>query len=143
VAGVAVRPVGQLGDENLQDLVELFRTEWETRHRDAAEVRAILERPGLVVALAEEDTGRLAAFARLLTDGITTAVIVDFLVSPRHRGRGIGRTLMEAVLSHPDLRDVERLEVACSPEMEPFYEGFGFTADLGGWRYLRRPPSPD
>jgi GNAT superfamily N-acetyltransferase len=56
----------------------------------------------------EEQVG----FARVITDRATFAYLADVFVLEEHRGRGIGKWLVEAVLSHPDCK---ACGVGCSP----------------------------
>lgn len=37
------------------------------------------------------------AFARILTDYVYKALILDVIVEPAYRGRGLGRLLMESI----------------------------------------------
>jgi hypothetical protein len=41
-------------------------------------------------------------------------------------------------VSHPDLREVKHFELYCLPELRPFYEKWGFEADVGGIDLMRR-----
>lgn len=50
----------------------------------------------------------LVGFARVVTDYAVIAWLLDVLVAEDHRGRGIGKALVDAVLSHPDLQNVRR-----------------------------------
>ena len=47
-------------------------------------------------------------FARLVTDRATFAYLADVFVLAEHRGRGVSKRLMEAVVSHPDLQGLRR-----------------------------------
>jgi len=123
-------------------LLQLYRGEWWSRRRSAADVRRILEGSDAVVAVVETDTGALAAFARVLTDGVCLALILDVIVAPRHRGRGVGRLLMDSVLGLPVLRDVVSVELVCQPELVPFYARWGFSGEVGRSRLLRRTADP-
>src|SRR6478736_1196210 len=44
------------------------------------------------------------AFARVISDYTTFANLVDVFVLPEHRGRGYSKSLMDAVLAHPQLQ---------------------------------------
>jgi hypothetical protein len=46
--------------------------------------------------------------------------------------------LMDAVISHPDLKDIESLELHCLPELETFYAKWGFAPNATGTNTLRR-----
>ena len=49
-----------------------------------------------------------AGFARVVTDRATFAYLADVFVLEEHRGRGLGKRLVEAVVSHPDLQGLRR-----------------------------------
>ena len=94
--------------------------------------------PEHLFGVCEPCSGRLLAFARVLTDGVFKAFVFDVIVAKDSRGRGLGSRLMRRILEHPDLREVKHVEVACLPELETFYERLGFTTDVGGIRLMRR-----
>jgi predicted GNAT family N-acyltransferase len=83
-------------------------------------------------------TGRLLGFARVLTDFSYVALIVDVIVRPEWRARGIGSALMEAIVEDPRLAQVQSLELVCQEALEPFYSRWGFTSRVGGSRLMRR-----
>ena len=95
-------------------------------------------RPDLWRAGEEHARRRLAAFARAVTDERYIGLVLDVIVDPTLRGTKLGRTLLDAVCSHPELAAVESLELVCQPELVPFYERWGFTTDVGGSRLMRR-----
>jgi GNAT superfamily N-acetyltransferase len=66
-------------------------------------------------------------FARVVTDAATFAYLADVFVLSSHRGRGLGRRLMAAVLAHPDLQGLRRFMLATRDAHE-LYRQFGFTA---------------
>lgn len=72
------------------------------------------------------DGGRQVGFARVITDRTTFAYLADVFVLPSHRGRGLSRRLMEAVLAHPDLRGLRRSMLA-TRDAHGLYEKVGFT----------------
>lgn len=49
-----------------------------------------------------------AGFARVVTDYATFAWLADVFVLAEHRGAGLGKWLVETVVSHPDLRRLRR-----------------------------------
>ncbi|MGN6382278.1 MAG: GNAT family N-acetyltransferase [Dyella sp.] len=71
--------------------------------------------------------GRQVAFARVVTDGATFGYLADVFVLPEHRGRGHAKTLMAAVMAHPQLQGLRRFSLA-TLDAHALYAGFGFTA---------------
>lgn len=53
-----------------------------------------------------------AGFARVVTDRATFAYLADVFVLEEHRGRGIGKWLVEVIISHPDLQGLRRWMLA-------------------------------
>jgi GNAT superfamily N-acetyltransferase len=53
-----------------------------------------------------------AGFARVVTDRATFAYLADVFVLEEHRGWGLGKRLVEAVVSHPDLQGLRRWMLA-------------------------------
>ena len=65
-------------------------------------------------------------FARVVTDYATFAYLADVFVLEAHRGRGLGKWLIEVVLSHPDLRGLRRWMLATGDAHE-LYRKYGFA----------------
>ena len=65
-------------------------------------------------------------FARVVTDYATFAYLADVFVLEDHRGRGLGKWLIEVVLSHPDLRRLRRWMLATGDAHE-LYRKYGFA----------------
>src|SRR2546426_7061913 len=130
--------IDRLSDGQARDLHALYRNEWWTRDRTLKDTRTMLAHTDFLFGICDEGTGRLAAFARVLTDRVFKAFIFDVIVSPEHRGKGLGSRLMRRILAHPDLRSVNQFELACLPELTEFYERFGFTTEVGRLLLMRR-----
>lgn len=144
-AGRLFQVVHRLTDAQIEELLALYRNEWWTRERREADVRRMLEGADLLFGLCEAGAlgapGPLVAFARVVSDGVYKAALYDVIVAPDCRGQGLGALLMNAVLEHPALAEVEHIEHYCLPELVPFYRSLGFTDELGGLRLMRRKRS--
>jgi GNAT superfamily N-acetyltransferase len=83
------------------------------------------------------------AFARVVTDRATFAWVCDVFVLGEHRGKGVARQLMEAVMSHPDLQGLRNVLLA-TRDAHPLYARFGFMplAEPARWMAIRRPHRP-
>jgi len=71
------------------------------------------------------------AFGRAITDRAVFAYIADVFVIPDRRGQGIGKTLVAAMLKHPDLRGLQVILLR-TRDAEGLYSRFGFQS-------IRRP----
>ena len=72
-----------------------------------------------------DDQGNLAGFARVVTDRATFGYIGDLFVLPEHRGKGLSKCLMGAIMAHPELQNFRRWMLATS-DAHGLYEKFGF-----------------
>lgn len=113
---------------HVEQLCALFAGEWWSVGRARADVERML-RHCEVVTLSDGD--RLVGFARAVTDYAYKALVLDVIVAPSHRGTGLGRRLMDAIMQHPELSRVRHFELYCKPEMKAFYEDWGYTTDVG------------
>jgi GNAT superfamily N-acetyltransferase len=101
----------------------LARSYWASdRPRDTT-ARAIAHSLCFGVYNGEQQIG----FARVVTDYATFAWLADVFIEEEYRGRGLGKWLVEVVLSHPDVQSVPRWLLATRDAHE-LYGKFGFTA---------------
>jgi ribosomal protein S18 acetylase RimI-like enzyme len=74
------------------------------------------------------DGDRLIGFARATSDGIYRATIWDVVIHPDYQGAGLGRKLVQTVLSHPKMCRVERVYLMTT-QQQRFYERIGFEVN--------------
>jgi GNAT superfamily N-acetyltransferase len=67
-----------------------------------------------------------AGFARVVTDRATFAYLADVFVLEEHSGQGIGKWLVEVILSHPDLQGLRRWMLA-TRDAHDLYRRYAFT----------------
>ncbi len=127
--------VDTLSQSQIQTLTEWFEALWWTPNRSLCDVEKMLKH-STIVAFEEESQG-LVAFARILSDQVFKALILDVVVRPDLRKSGIGRTLMDAILQHHTLTEVRHFELYCAPEMKAMYEKWGFSDALGNLTFMR------
>ncbi len=85
-------------------------------------------------------TGAQAGFARVVTDKATFAYLADVFVLDEHRGRGLGKWIVETVLAHPDLQGLRRIALG-TQDAHSLYERYGFRqADVERLMTLDREP---
>lgn len=83
---------------------------------------------------------RQVGFARVVTDRATFAYLCDVYVLEEYRGRGLGKWLIEELLSHSDLQGLRRF-VLVTRDAHGLYKQFGFgpPENPGGYMEIVRP----
>jgi GNAT superfamily N-acetyltransferase len=71
------------------------------------------------------DRGAQVGFARVVTDRATYAYLCDVYVLESHRGRGLGKWLVETVMAHPDLQGLRRFQLV-TRDAHGLYRRHGF-----------------
>ncbi len=66
-------------------------------------------------------------FGRVITDYATFAYLADVFVLPEHRGRGVGRLLIKAMVEHRELSGLRRWLLA-TKDAHGLYQKFGFSS---------------
>ena len=125
-----------LRDDGYEVTTDHDRIDFEVVHRELAASywspgirRAVVERAvahSLPFSLLARG-GAQAGFARAITDAATYAYLADVFVVSEHRGRGLGKWLVECVLSHPELQGLRRWALA-TRDAHGLYRRFGFAA---------------
>jgi len=85
------------------------------------------------------DVQKLIGFARANSDGIYRATIWDVVIHPDYRGAGLGRKLVETVISHPRMNRVERIYLMTTHQQR-FYERIGFEVNSTTTMVLQNQP---
>ncbi len=65
-------------------------------------------------------------FARVITDKATFAYLADVFVIESHRGLGLSKQLMSAVVAHPDLQGLRKFMLTTN-DAHGLYQQYGFT----------------
>jgi len=74
-------------------------------------------------------------FARVVTDRATFAYLCDVYVLESHRGRGLGKWLIEAVMAHADLQGLRRFMLV-TRDAHGLYAPYGFAAPADPERHM-------
>lgn len=92
--------------------------------RDTVERAA---RNSLCFGVYQRAGGRQVGLARVVTDHATFAYLCDVYVLEEHRGHGLGKRLMEAVMAHPALSSARRAMLG-TRDAHGLYARHGFAA---------------
>jgi predicted GNAT family N-acyltransferase len=124
------RVVTDLDSKSTEQLQKLFECTWWTKARSALSLQKMLQ--GSVSVGVHDFEGNLVGFARAITDGVFKAIIADVIVTPDHRGKGIVKMLMDALLTHKALSGIEDFELYCQPDLRELYRKWGFQESPNG-----------
>jgi GNAT superfamily N-acetyltransferase len=92
------------------------------------------------IAFGAYQDGRQVGVARVVTDRATFAWIADVFVDPSARGCGVGKRLMDAIVTHPELQGLRRWLLA-TKDAHGLYEQFGFRPVRGPARFMEIAPA--
>jgi GNAT superfamily N-acetyltransferase len=83
---------------------------------------------------------RQIGFARVVTDRATFAWLGDVFVLDEFRGEGLGKWMIESLLTHPDLQGLRRILLG-TRDAHGLYTQFGFTplGDPSRFLEIHRP----
>jgi GNAT superfamily N-acetyltransferase len=84
-----------------------------------------------------KDDGQIG-FARLVTDFAVAGWICDMFVMPAHRGRGLGRWLLECMMEHPEIKDLRRILLNARDARELYTKYAGFRPLLSPESWLEK-----
>lgn len=124
-------------EKQIRELHQLYKGEWWTGSRTFEDTKSCVEGSQICIGIVDDDEV-LIGFVRVLTDYIFKALIFDVMVSEGSRNMGLGDRLMALVEDHPELTTVKHFELYCLPELSPFYQRHGFSADVGGIKLMRK-----
>lgn len=129
--------ISSLNKEQLEQLIVLYKNEWWTNDRKEIDIIKLLKGGSFVFAYAEQ-LGELAAFSRVLSDGVYKAFVFDVIVSEKFRGCGLATKLMNDILTDHSISCVRHIELYCKLELNEFYKKFGFTSEVGPINLMRK-----
>lgn len=76
-------------------------------------------------------------FARVITDKTTYAYLCDVFIVESFRGKGLGKWLVETVISHPELQGLRKWSLATA-DAHQLYRQLGFTEAKYPSRYMEK-----
>lgn len=79
-------------------------------------------------------------FARVITDTATFAYLCDVFIDDEHKGKGLGKWLVESILKHEQLQGLRRFILA-TKDAHGLYKQFGFEqlSNVDRWMHIHDP----
>jgi GNAT superfamily N-acetyltransferase len=108
--------------------VRLFgTTSWDPEGRLTVPAAAAALAPTWYAVSAYEGE-RLVGTGRIIGDGVLHALLVDVIVDPDYRHRGIGSAIVERLAAECRRHRIVDVQLFCAFGVSPFYERLGFAA---------------
>jgi ribosomal protein S18 acetylase RimI-like enzyme len=115
-------------------LKELYQSAPWAKERSLQDIKRALTNSTLVISAWEREL--LVGFARVLSDKVFRATIWDVIVHPDYQREGIGSMIIEKIITHPTLRNVDRFWL--NTKQPEFYKKFGFASSHEGMLLQRK-----
>lgn len=109
----------------------LTQTYWSPGIPFATVERAVRNSVCVGAYIGNEQVG----FARMVTDRATFAYLADVYVLEKHRGNGLSRRMMEAIMQLPELQGLRRMMLV-TRDAHGLYEKFGFKPLAAPSRFM-------
>jgi ribosomal protein S18 acetylase RimI-like enzyme len=114
-------------DKNCVDIYQLRdlfnATAFWAKERSLEDLETAIAYSDPVVTVWDGD--RMIGFTRGSSDGVFRGTIWDVVIHPEYQGLGLGRKLVETLISHPRMNRVERIYLMTTHQ-QSFYERIGF-----------------
>lgn len=86
------------------------------------------------------NNNKQVGYARIITDHATFAYMADVFIDEKFRGKGLGKWLVEVIMTHPGLQGLRRIMLA-TKDAHKLYEQCGFTSINNPERYMVYNPT--
>ena len=122
---------------NLESILDFFTRAYWTKGRPPERTKRALAN-SLVFGVYEGE--KQIGVARVISDYAIFAYICDVFIHEDYRGHGLGKWLVETILSHPDLQGLRRWTLA-TRDAHGLYKQYGFDspANPAGWMEILQP----
>ncbi len=107
---------------------ELFKTTgWNAKYElTKEELYSALKNSWYTISV--YDKNDLIGFGRIICDGIVHALILDVIIHPDRQGKGIGKEIMDKLVSKCKKHKVRDIQLFSAKDKAGFYEKLGFKS---------------
>ena len=110
------------------EIVALYRAgDWWKDHYDPEGLRPMMEGSFAFVVAVDGNTGRAVGMGRLVSDGFSDAYVQDLVVLAEHRGKGIGRQILKALVGRCIEKKIQWIGLVAEEGTEDFNSPLGFS----------------
>jgi len=113
---------------NSEEIVELYKEgSWWDKGSDASFIPKLIKQSFVFVVALDVTSGEAIGMGRVISDGVSDAYIQDVVVSKKWRGHGVGRLIIDRLVSYCLSHNVAWIALISEPDQEGFYIPLGFT----------------
>ncbi|WP_318299415.1 GNAT family N-acetyltransferase [Brucella pseudogrignonensis] len=127
----------ELAPAQFREFHAFYCKEWWTSVRSFEDVTHMLSHCDLTL-FCRDAHGSIIGFARVLSDFTFKAMIFDVIVADQFRGQGLGKALVDRIVTHEKLQRVKSFELYCPDKLVPFYEKLGFVKGTSSMLFNQR-----
>jgi len=113
---------------SIEEIVSLYQEgNWWEQGSDTSFIPKLIKQSFVFVVAVDISSGKAIGMGRVLSDGVSDAYIQDVVVSKKWRGHGVGRLIIEKLVSYCLSQNVSWIALISEPGQEGFYIPLGFT----------------
>ena len=113
-------------------LHDMLRSSYWAKERSREAVEKSIETSLCFSLLKDEEQ---IGFARVLTDVMAYAIILDMIIIEEFRGQGLGKWLMQCICDHPEVKPLR--QVLWTGDADDFYRQTGFE-EMSKLKFMAR-----
>ncbi len=121
----------------LNVILSLLADQWWSKGRTYDDLEKILDHTDLIYVIRCPDTNTVVGFARVLTDYYYVATIYDVVIASEHQHKGVGKQLIQYILSCSELSKIHHIDLSCKNNVLDFYKDLGFETLDKSLNFLR------
>ncbi|WP_432470289.1 GNAT family N-acetyltransferase [Amphritea sp. HPY] len=106
----------------LDKVESLLRKSYWANERDIETIKISIENSVCFSLFHDENQ---VGFGRVVTDFASVAYVADVIVDPKHRGKGLGKWLVETMINDPRWKN--KFQFLVTDDAHALYEKFGFS----------------
>lgn len=116
-----------VADWDPEAVIGLYRAAgWWREEWDPSGIPPLIRGSTAFVVAVERENGRTVGMGRIISDGVSDGYIQDLVVHPEFRRSGVGRRIVEALVSWAQKAGLLWVGVVAEPGAEGFYRSLGF-----------------
>lgn len=114
---------------DLNQLIDLYKDAgWWSDENDGADpvfIQKIIE--GSYCFVIAEYNSLIIGMGRAISDGVSDAYIQDVAVHSKYRGKGLGKLIMDEIISFLKFNGISWIGLISEPKAISFYQRYGFS----------------